>query len=284
MDISPLNASFGAAVTSVKLTDIDDESFRQLYDAWLQYSLLVFPAQHFDNEQQIAFAKRFGALEPKLELYEFSNIKEDGSLRTGNEDDMIKVLKGNMSWHQDSTYMPVQAKGAVFRADVVPSSGGETGWTDMTAAYDALDDAMRVRVEALSARHSLVHSQRKVGFTHKEEDSEYMGYGMDQAGAPLRPLVKIHPETGRKSLAVGRHAYGVPGLSETESRALLDELVEFACRDPRMYHHIWEPGDAVIWDNRCLMHQACPWDMSEPRVTFHTRLAGDPVHEFAAAG
>jgi alpha-ketoglutarate-dependent taurine dioxygenase len=284
MDVSPLDASFGATVTGVKLTDIDDETFRRLYDTWLQYSLLIFPGQHFDNAQQIAFARRFGALEPKLELYEFSNIKEDGSLRTGTEDDMIKVLKGNMSWHQDSTYMPVQAKGAVFRADVVPSSGGETGWADMAAAYDALNDPMRERVERLSAHHSLVHSQRKVGFTHKEEDSEYMGYGMDQAGAPLRPIVKTHSETGRKSLTIGRHAYGVSGLADDESRALLDELVDFACRAPRIYHHNWTPGDAVVWDNRCLMHQACPWDMNEPRVTFHTRLAGDPVHEFAAVG
>lgn len=282
MDVSPLDASFGATVTDVRLTDIDDETFRQLYDSWLRYSLLIFPGQHLDNAQQIAFAKRFGALEPKLEMYEFSNIKADGSLRTGDEDDMIKVLKGNMSWHQDSTYMPVQAKGAVFRADVVPSKGGETGWADMAAAYEALDDAMRKRVEGLSAQHSLVHSQRKVGFTHKDKDSEYMGYGMDQAGAPLRPLVKTHPETGRKCLTIGRHAFGVTGLSDEESRALLDELADFACRAPRIHHHRWTPGDVVVWDNRCLMHQACPWDMGEPRVTYHTRLAGDPVHEFAA--
>lgn len=284
MDVSPLDASFGATVTGVTLTDLDDSAFQALYDTWLQYGLLVFPGQHLDNDAQIAFAKRFGPLEPKLELYEFSNLKADGSLRTGDEDDMIKVLKGNMDWHQDSTYMPVQAKGAVFRADVVPSEGGETGWTDMTAAYEALDDAMRARVESLSAHHSLVHSQRKVGFTHKDDDSEYMGYGMDEAGAPLRPLVKTHPETGRKSLAVGRHAYGVPGLSDADSQALIDELVDFASQPPRVYHHRWQPGDAVVWDNRCLMHRACPWDMREPRVTYHTRLAGDPVHEFAAAG
>ena len=284
MNVIPLESSFGATVTGLMVTDLDDDQFQELYDTWLKYSLIILPGQHLDNGKQMAFAKRFGTLEPKLELYEFSNVKKDGSLRTGDEDDMIKVLKGNMSWHQDSTYMPVQAKGAVFRADIAPSSGGETGWADMAAAYDALDDAMRRRVERYSAHHSLVHSQQKVGFTHKERDSEYMGYGMDQAVAPLRPLVKTHPETGRRSLTIGRHAYGIPGLSDKNSKELLDELVDLACRAPRIHHHRWTPGDVVVWDNRCLLHQACPWDMNEPRVTYHTRLAGDPAHEFAASG
>ena len=146
MNVMPLESSFGATVTGLMVTDLDDDQFQGLYDTWLRYSLIILPGQHLDNGKQMAFAKRFGTLEPKLELYEFSNVKKDGSLRTGAEDDMIKVLKGNMSWHQDSTYMPVQAKGAVFRADIAPLSGGETGWADMAAAYDALDDAMRRRV------------------------------------------------------------------------------------------------------------------------------------------
>lgn len=282
MQITPLDASFGATVHDVALSELDDAAFRALYAAWLRYSLLIVPGQHFDNETQIAFARRFGPLE--IKLFEFSNVREDGSLRIDDEDDMVKIMKGNMDWHHDSTYMPVQAKGAVFRADVVPAAGGETGWADMAAAYEALDDAMKARIDGLSARHSLVHSQRKVGKETKEKDSEYSGYGLDQDAPPLRPLVKTHPETGRRTLTVGRHAYGVPGLSDTESQALLDELVDFACRPPRVHHHKWTAGDVVIWDNRCLMHQACPWNMREPRVMVHTRMAGDPVHEFAAPG
>ncbi len=281
LEVTPLDASFGATVRGVRLTEIDDDTFRTLYDTWLKYSLLIFPGQHFDNEQQIAFARRFGNLE--IKLFEFSNVKEDGSLRVSDEDDMVKIMKGNMGWHHDSTYMPVQAKGAVFRADVVPSKGGETGWADTCAAYDALDDAMKARIEGLSAHHSLIHSQRKVGKETKEKDSEYSGYGLDQEKPPLRPLVKTHPETGRKCLTIGRHAYGIPGLSDAESQALLDELVDFTCQPPRVHHHKWTAGDVVVWDNRCLMHQACPWDMHEPRVMVHTRMAGDPVHEFAAA-
>ena len=99
---------------------------------------------------------------------------------------------------------------------------------------------------------------------------------------PLRPLVKTHPETQRKSLIIGRHAYGIPGLAEDESEALLQELVDFACQPPRIHHHYWKPGDAVVWDNRRLMHQSTPWPMHEPRIMYHARIAGDRLSEFAA--
>ena len=111
MNVTPLDASFGATVTDLKLTDLDDGAFQALYDTWLRYSLLVFPGQHLDSEQQVAFTRRFGPLEPKLELYEFSNITGDGTIRTAPNDDMIKILKGNMDWHQDSTYTEVQTTG-----------------------------------------------------------------------------------------------------------------------------------------------------------------------------
>ena len=100
---------------------------------------------------------------------------------------------------------------------------------------------------------------------------------------PLRPLVKVHPETGRRSLLIGRHAHNIPGMGEAESERFLEGLVEFACQPPRIYHHDWRPGDVVVWDNRCLLHQATPWDMSQPRVMWHSRIAGDPVSEAAVA-
>lgn len=282
LEVTPLDASFGATVRDVDLAELDDKGFQELYDVWLHYALLVFPGQHLDNAQQTGFAKRFGDLE--FDLVELSNVKEDGSLRVSDDDDMVKILKGNMGWHHDSTYMPVQAKGAVFSAHVVPPTGGETAWADMTAAYEALDEATRERIAGLSAYHSLVHSQLKAGYKQKEKDSEYFGYGMDENDPPLRPLVKIHPETGRPTLTIGRHAYGIPGMEEAKSEALLDQLVDFACQPPRVYQHQWTPGDVVLWDNRCLLHQACPWDMAEARVMYHSRIAGHPENEFAAPG
>ncbi len=276
-DIEPLDATFGAVVTGVKLAALDDTTWRDLHAAWLQYALLIFPGQHLSRDEQIAFAKRFGPLE--FELAPLSNVKADGSL-IAEDSDVAKVLKGNMGWHCDSTYMPLQAKGAVFSAVVVPNSGGRTGWADMRAAYDALDDDLRAKVEGLAAYHSLRYSQAKIGHLPRP-GSDYSGYGFNDGPVPLRPLVKVHPETGRKSLVIGRHAHNIPGMDAAESERFLQELVDFACRPPRIYHHDWAPGDAVEWDNRCLLHQATPWDMTEPRVMWHSRIAGDPMSEAA---
>ena len=185
----------------------------------------------------------------------------------------FKSLRGNEGWHTDSSYMPLAAKASVLSAQVVPSAAGETEWADMRAAYEALDEATRRRIAGLSAHHSLYHSQAKTG--HVVQPGA--GYGFHTKGAPLRPLVKVHPVTGRPALFIGRHAYGIPGLAEAESEKLLSDLVDFACRPPRTYAHRWQPGDVVIWDNRCVLHRARPYDYREVRVMRHTRVAGDPA-------
>ena len=156
-------------------------------------------------------------------------------------------------------------------------------WTDMRAAYDALDDATRAKIEGMAAYHSLHYSQSKLGHDPRKADGEYSGYGFHDGPVPLRPLVKTHPETGRKSLLVGRHAHNIPGLAQADSDRLIQELVDFACQPPRIYYYDWTPGDAVVWDNRCLMHQATPWDMTQRRIMWHSRIAGDPTSESALA-
>lgn len=278
-ELKRVDATLGAVVTGVRLAEINEAGFSALYAAWQEHALLILPGQNLTREEQVAFARRFGDLE--IPITPISNVRGDGSVRPP-DDDVMKVLQGNMIWHADSTYMPVQAKGAVFSAQITPSRGGETGWADMRAAWDDLPAALKAKVEGLSAHHSLVYSQAKLGHAHSA-GSSYSGYGMTEGGAPLRPLVKRHPETGRLSLNIGRHAHAIPGLSEAESEALLEELTDFACRPPRLWQHEWSPGDVVIWDNRCLLHRALPWDLAEPRVMHHSRIAGDPVSEAAAA-
>ena len=281
LDVQPLNATFGAIVRGIKLASLDDETWAALHETWLEYALLIFPGQFLTKDEQNTFARRFGELE--FEAVPISNIDKDGNVHADPADDIVKSLRGNEGWHHDSTYMPLQAKGAVFSAEIVPSEGAATGWADMRAAYEALDDETRNRVADLSAYHSLYYSQGRAGYlpSKRDEQGKYGAYGYHDMEPSLRPLVKVHPDTGRPNLLIGRHAYGIVGMDPDESERFLDELNEQACQAPRVYHHQWEVGDAVIWDNRRLMHRGTPFDMTQPRRMWHTRIAGEPESELA---
>src|SRR5262245_23710408 len=280
--VTPVDATLGAVVTGVDLVTISDEAWTSIYATFLDYGVLVFPGQKLDEQSQGAFALRFGDVEqlsPKQQgaTIEFTNRKPDGSL-AGPQEQAYKLMKGNEGWHTDSTYMPLASKAAMLYAVVVPPEGGETEFADMRAAWEALDKTMQARLEKLSAYHSLYYSQEQIGFAHKTDQM----YGFHDKGAPLRPIIKTHPETGRKSIYTGRHAHDIPGMSKQDSKALLDKLMEDACRPPRVYKHSWTPGDLVVWDNRCLMHRARPFDMRLPRALRASRISGDPRTELAA--
>jgi alpha-ketoglutarate-dependent taurine dioxygenase len=276
IDVRPLDATLGAVVTGVRLGDLDDATWREIEAAFHRHAVLVFPGQHLTGAEQHAFALRFGDIEPivaDMPVIPITNQDKDGSLRPAG-DPVMKIIEGNMGWHTDSSYMPVSAKASMLSAHVLPSHGGQTEWADMRDAYDTLDDATKERIAPLAAYHSIHVSQAKVGQT-----SGYQGYGHDVEQPPLRPLVKIHPDTGRPALFIGRHAYGIPGLTPEESQQLLDDLLTHACQPHRRYEHQWQVGDLVVWDNRCVLHRARPWDMGEARVVKHTRVAGDPATE-----
>jgi len=241
----------------------------------------VFPGQNLTEHEQVQFASRFGEIEllapdPEQKAVAISNQKPDGTV-LGAEEPRFKSLRSNEGWHTDSSYMPLAAKASVLSAQVVPSADSETEWADTRAAHDALDEATRRRIGGLSAYHSLYYSQAKIGHIVQAG----AGYGFHTKGAPVRPLVKVHPVTDRPALFIGRHAYGIPGLDAAESQKLLADLVDFACRPPRTYAHRWRPGDVVIWDHRCVLHRARPYDYREARVMRHTRIAGDPATELA---
>jgi alpha-ketoglutarate-dependent taurine dioxygenase len=275
--IEPLEATLGATVTGVRLASLSDVEWADLEAAFHDHAVLVLPDQHLDAADQVRFARRFGEIEVLFEGYDavpISTVDGQGKVMPPDHP-VMQVVRGNQGWHTDSSYMPVSAKASVLSAQVVPATGGETEWADMRAAYDALDAAARLRIDGLHAHHSIAYSQARAGF------ASTLGYGMAEP-AQLRPIVKVHPVTGRRSLFIGRHAHAIPGLEEAESEALLDDLLAFACRSPRVHRHVWAPGDVVVWDNRCVLHRACEWDLREPRVMRHTRVAGDPRTEAAA--
>ena len=279
--VEPAAATLGAVVTGVDLSDLSTEQWTTVESAFHDHAVLVFPDQHLASPAQASFGRRFGELEHLYGdsgIVPISNQRRDGSLLADDEPGM-QIMRGNEGWHTDSSYMPLSAKASVLSAHVVPPAGGETEWADMRAAFESLDDATRERIAKLSAYHSSRYSQARLGDT-----GPGIGYGYSDHAPPLRSLVKIHPVTGRPSLFIGRHAYGIPGLEPDESEKLLDDLLEAACRPPRIHRHSWHAGDIVIWDNRCVLHRAQPFDHSQPRVMKHTRVSGDPASELVSVG
>ena len=129
--VTKLDKTFGAIIEGLKLTNLNKSQSDELYNLWLKHSLLIFPNQHLTQDEQIKFAKLFGNME--FDISPISNVRSDGTIRDPEEDDIVKSLRGNMEWHHDSTYMPIQAKGAVFTAHQVPEEGGGSpgGMPDM---------------------------------------------------------------------------------------------------------------------------------------------------------
>lgn len=280
MRVDRLDATLGATITDIDLAALSDGGWAEIHAAFLDHALLIFPGQHLSDDDQGALARRFGALERALmqdrPVVTISNQRADGSV-VEPDHLALRVMRGNEGWHTDSSYMPVSAKASVLSCVTPAGDGGGTGWADMRAAYAALDAATRERIADLAAHHSLVYSQAQAG------EEQKTGYGIDVAEEPLRPVVKEHPETGVPALFVGRHAHDIPGLEADESTALLARLVEEACQPPRVYEHTWSAGDVAVWDNRCVLHRARPFDYRQPRVMRHTRVAGDPTTESGIA-
>jgi alpha-ketoglutarate-dependent taurine dioxygenase len=275
--VTALDASFGARITNVSLVSMSNADWLVVEDAFHKYAALVFPEQHLSAEEQVTFGERFGAIEilrPGQKHAAISNKAESGRVYTA-EEKRFQSLRGNEGWHTDSSYMPLAAKASILSAQIVPNEGGETQLADMRDAYTQLDQAMKDKIANLVAYHSLYASQAKAGYVFKTGES----YGFHKHGTPIRPLVKVHPVTGRKSLFIGRHAFRIPGMDDADAQVLLDDLLAFATQSPRTYAHSWRPGDVMMWDNRCVLHRACPYDYSEPRVMRHVRVAGEPETE-----
>ena len=283
MNITPIEGKvFGASVTEVDLAILSDKEFELIRVAFLEYGFLLFPEQHLSDEATIRFGQRFGELEFGSLPLSNQEKNKDGSFGRilDLESQMMRSWLGNEAWHTDSTYMPISSKAAMLLAISVPDSGGETELADARAGYAALDKKTQLLIQDLSAYHSVAYSQ-----ANDLGDFPKRGEGLGSifhAEAYLRPLVKVHPETGLKNLFIGRHAFGIPGLKRDESKKLLQELMNVVVSDQRrVYSHSWRVGDLLMWDNRALLHRARPYDYAQPRVLMGTRVAGDPKSELA---
>lgn len=279
--VTPHDGACGATVTGVNLADLDDAAFTAVLQAWHTYGVVAFPGQQLDEAGQVAFSRRLGSLERtnlrhrdaidrQPTTLALANINRRGELVTDPEHKLNQFLRQNQMWHSDSSFKRISAKASMLAALEVPETGGETEYVDMRAGYDALDETTQLRLHGLTAVHSAAYSHNLAmpdSPLHPDEER-------DLPPVP-QPVVRIHEPTGRASLFIGRHAEFVEQLSQNEGRALLDELLEAACQPPRTYRHRWSAGDAVLWDNRCVLHRGHPWDMAQPRVMRRTTIAGD---------
>jgi taurine dioxygenase len=275
-DIRPLSPNLGAELIGVDLArGVDDALFRDVHDAFLRYQVLLFGAQDLPPGRQVEFARRFGQVQIHVmnqyhadgypELYRLSNVDEQGRL-TGKHPD-----KGTLAWHTDGSWQRVTGQATILYAEVVPAAGGETHYCDMYGAHERLSPAWKARIAGLRAVHNLDFSRNR---RHGENP---MTEAQRKAVPPVdHPVVRTHPETGRKCLFLGDHAEYILGMDYEAGRALIEELNALAIHPDLTYAHRWRPGQLILWDNRCLLHRATEYDVSrEPRVIRRCTVLGE---------
>lgn len=282
LTIRPLTPVFAAEITGVDLRDIDDATFAKIEDAFETYSVLTFPGQQLDDDAQIAFSKRFGALETTQghiannftvkQVSEITNLTPDGKLMQAGDPRLVYRI-GQRNWHSDSSFKRVPAKASLLHARVLPPNGNECGQTQfasLRAAYDALPETRKQALAGKAAVHHYAYSRRNDGIqlTNSDEDKRFPP--VQQA------IIRANPVNGRKALYVGSHASHIAGMPEDEGRALLKELLDFATQEQWTYLHHWRVGDLVMYDNRAVLHRARPYAMTEhARVLHRTTVAGE---------
>lgn len=285
LDIQPIDKSrptFIGEVSGIDLTRaLSDAEVAAIHAGMDHYAVLVFHDQHLDDEQQIAFSRQLGKLEEatgdimsekdrrlSMHLNDISNLDKHGELLPRDDRRRLFGL-GNLLWHSDSSFKDVPAKYSLLSARKIPSTGGNTEFADMRAAYDALDDTMKAEVHDLICSHSQIFSRGILGFDDFT-DAERAKW------APVRQrLVRRHPNTGRLSLYLASHAGGIEGWPMPEARSFLRDLNEHATQREFVYAHVWRPWDLVMWDNRVTMHRARRYDPKEVRDMRRTTLTNE---------
>jgi alpha-ketoglutarate-dependent 2,4-dichlorophenoxyacetate dioxygenase len=279
ISVTKLHPLFCAEIGGVDTGQpVDDSTFAEIRAALDEYSVLVFHDQTLDDERQIAFSRRFGPLEiagksnPGLgtPFARQSNLDVDTGTVIPPEDRRMIYQKGNYLWHTDSSFKPVPSLCSLLSGRVVPPSGGNTEFATMRAAYDALPEDKKQKLDGLAAEHSLVYSRSTVtpqGALTAEMKAELPG--------AWQTMVRQNPVNHRKNIYAGAHASHVIGWPVEDGRAFIRWLNEFATQPQFCYSHQWRAGDLVIWDNRCVLHRATAYDtLRHKRLMQRTTVAG----------
>ncbi len=280
MQVKRLHPHFFAEVSGVDLAGLlDDARMAEIIAALDAHAVLLFRGQTLTDAAQVAFSERLGPvattraldrpgaqlrIDPKVS--DISNLAPDGSVMSGDDRRRMDAL-ANRLWHTDHSFRRVPSTYSLLSAHLVPPAGGETQFADMRAAYDALSPAKREALDGLVAVHSLFNSRAMIGFVDFTEE--------ERAALPpaRQPLVRTHPGSGRTSLYLAAHADRIEGMPTPEGKMLLLDLIDHATRPEFVHTHEWRVGDLVIWDNRCTMHRAREFDMTQKRDMRRTTVS-----------
>jgi taurine dioxygenase len=276
LDVISTDAVLGAEVRGVDLKELNEFQFAALQTAWHNHQVILVRGQTLNDQDLIAFSRRFGDLdwapiqetgrrfvEGLPEIYVVSNV-------TINGQPIGSLGAGEAVWHTDMSYLDVPPMASMLFALEVPPAGGNTSFCSMYAVYDALPEGLKRRIADQKIKHDGTYNSGgylRQGVTATDDPRTSTG--------AVHPLVCTHPETGRRMLYLGRrrNAY-LMGLDVAESEALLDELWSFVGRPEFTWEHIWRVGDLVLWDNRCTMHRRDPFDASARRIMHRTQIKG----------
>jgi alpha-ketoglutarate-dependent 2,4-dichlorophenoxyacetate dioxygenase len=283
--VTHLSPGFAARIDGADISrPLDDATWAAIRAAFDEHSVLLFRGAALDDETQVAFSLRFGALEVTRSMNPAAGTpfarQSNLDIKTGEvipvEDRRMIYQLANMFWHSDSSFKPVPSLCSLLSGRIVPPEGGATEFASARAAYPSLPEDLKRRVEHAIVVHDFAWSRDQVrpGFFTAEERAVY---------PPVRHrLVRANPANGRRALFLGAHASHVEGLPIDEGRALLRTLLDHVTRAEFVYRHEWQEGDLVIWDNRCVLHRATPYDTARhQRLMQRTTIAGDPAEPVA---
>ncbi|WP_237860246.1 MULTISPECIES: TauD/TfdA dioxygenase family protein [unclassified Pseudomonas] len=277
-EIRPFSGAVGAEIIGLDLAKpVNAEDFSLIHHAHLEHHVLVLRDQRISPEQQIAFSRRFGQLQIHVlkqfllkghpEILIVSNIIENGH--------NIGLGDAGKFWHSDLSYKELPSLGSMLHAQELPSEGGDTLFADMHKAWDAVPQALRKQVEGRSAAHSYTARYAETKFEGNWRPT-LSAEQLAQVQEVVHPVVRTHPENGRKALFVSEgFTTRIVGLPDDESRDVLQQLYALSVLEQNIYRHQWQAHDLVFWDNRSLTHLAtgCPAHLR--RKLFRTTIQGD---------
>jgi alpha-ketoglutarate-dependent 2,4-dichlorophenoxyacetate dioxygenase len=272
ISVTQQHSSFFGVVGPINLRDTVDETvLAEIRGAMDKYAVLVFRDQQFTDDEHTAFAKRLdGELHTKtgaaaltksrLGTEAVTNISNVASDKTLMKSDDRRRLYGlaNRLWHTDASFQDPAGRYSMLHAQVLPRDRADTLFSDMRAAYDGLDEGLKVELEGLQCHHSIAYSRTTLGFEFSEDEHEKL------KGA-VHPLIRTLPRIERKALYLASHISSIIGWELPEARILIKELMEHATQPQFVHAHQWRDGDLVIWDNRATMHRATRYDDANQR-------------------